>query len=994
MKDNALHSIEVLKMAHTGQNRSFGNNTSSVFGSRWLNRLFDQSGFRSQNPRSLSTAENEARRRCIASNLLSERSHWLFIALTLIAVICFPSFALADNTARLTDQSGKIQAKWFKKSKQVRVSGVKAAPGSRVHIFDGKHNRLGKTRVHKNGQWRFKRRLRRGRCEIQVRIRKKSYKIAVQNAPERCSARAKKQIRVTKARWIARRSMLVIKGRRAQKRTKLSLVNAETFEQIAMIKSNRKGRFNYRRKLSVPPCSIRVGINGEYTDSVNVRGARPFCQTDPNEPVPPVSDPGTPTPTEPEPPTPPEPEPPAPIDPEPPIPQDPEPPLPSDPGLDPEPTDPDSSGPDPEGDALLFSKTVYPLVRENCSNCHTQNAVFADVMPFIAHENVNTAFDAVVDNQKVNLKTPENSRLVQRLLNDKHHCWSNCDDDAETMRQAIETWAVQADGQEPGGNQPEKIASAAMTFAESVEDTSSIRYDEFVIARFEFAEGAGETARDSSGIEPAMDLELTGVDWLPGNGIEIKSGKASATEQTSAKLYELIANPNTGSNEFSVEAWITPANTDQGGPARIVTYSRNTSSRNFTMGQEKSDYVFRNTSAAEGISGNGTPNLITSEQNDVLQTNLQHVVMTFDQQVGRKIFVNGNFTGDDDPNGPGSLSRWTDRNTFVLGNEVTNNRLWMGKIHFVAIYNRALTAQQINQNFVAGIGSKYLLRFDISSWTGLQGSAIEFEVSEFDNYSYLFGRPTYQGPNPNGIRIRNMQIAVNDRVPVSGQAFVNVDTVVNSASQLLSPLASVVTKDRGPGEDTFSIIFEVLGGYQVTVNQQAPVQPPITYEDNPMPDIGMRNFDQINNTMATLTGVNPDSSSVRNTFNDLKQQLPGGYDVRTFVSAHQVGIFKLAFQYCDEMVRSRNLREDFFDNISDIGTNQGLEAVFPARTDEIIDQLVTRMIGNNLANQPSRAELRPILRSLVTQVSSNNDASTVLTSTCAAVLGSAPVLLY
>ena len=36
--------------------------------------------------------------------------------------------------------------------------------------------------------------------------------------------------------------------------------------------------------------------------------------------------------------------------------------------------------------------------------------------------------------------------------------------------------------------------------------------------------------------------------------------------------------------------------------------------------------------------------------------------------------------------------------TFVLGNEPSNDRLWLGKLQLVAVYNLALTQGQIEQN--------------------------------------------------------------------------------------------------------------------------------------------------------------------------------------------------------------------------------------------------------------------------------------------------------
>ena len=108
-------------------------------------------------------------------------------------------------------------------------------------------------------------------------------------------------------------------------------------------------------------------------------------------------------------------------------------------------------------------------------------------------------------------------------------------------------------------------------------------------------EGDGEIARDTSGVAPAMDLSIENeVTWMSNYGLAFSGGRAMADSDTSRKLYDRIADPITGSSQYSVEAWVVPANTDQEGPARIVSYSKGTGKRNFTLGQVLYYYDFRN----------------------------------------------------------------------------------------------------------------------------------------------------------------------------------------------------------------------------------------------------------------------------------------------------------------------------------------------------------------------------------------------------------------
>ena len=656
-----------------------------------------------------------------------------------------------------------------------------------------------------------------------------------------------------------------------------------------------------------------------------------------------------------------------------------------------------------------FSSTVYPLLRQYCAECH---AGAGPGSPSIAHPNLDTAFNAVVNSQKVNLTTPNRSRLVRRLSADFHHCWSDCVLDGMQMEAAISTWAeliAQAapppgsGGTPGGGGAVDLIASSALKLENGQEDLGAERYHEHVVAFYDFKEGSGTIARDTSGVEPAMDLTLTGARWMSNYGIEIETGKASAQRIPSRKLYDRIADAQTGTQQYSVEAWVIPANVTQEGPARIVSYSANSGECNFHLGQVLYSYDARNRSVLPAISGNGAPSLLTYPADQDLQATLQHVVLTYDQYRGRRIYVNGEFTDDVDEQGPGRLWNWSPFHTLVLGNVPGDDRLWLGKIQLLSIYDLALTQAQIDQNFDAGVGKRLIMRFDVSAWAGA-GSFIEFMVSELDDFSYLFCQPTFVSPNASGFRVANLRIAVNGVVPVSGQSFQSVDALVQEPRQLLSRQCSIVQKDGGAAEDQFTIEFEALGNFEDPVDPGPPAVPPVEMFGEPLPSEGLRDFDRVNNSMASLTGVDPNAANVRDAFTELEQQLPPTFDLRTFSSSQQVGIAKLSLEYCDAMVESNTLRNAFFGTTPAFQFDQPVTTAFSdqAKRDLIIDRLVDRMLNANIAYQPSRDELRPALNDLITELTSGCTIATcdatrtrnVVKGICAAVLSSAAVTVH
>src|SRR5262249_20864755 len=285
---------------------------------------------------------------------------------------------------------------------------------------------------------------------------------------------------------------------------------------------------------------------------------------------------------------------------------------------------------------------------------------------------------------------------------ESHNCWSDCAANAAEMQAAIETMA----GNIPTSQvDPSLVISKALNLANDGQIASGgNRYENNLIALYEIRTGRGTPAFDTSGVDPAADLQFSGdVTWVGGWGINLKSGgKAQASTTASRKFQQLI----TATGEYSIEAWVVPGNVTQE-DARIVSYSGSTTARNFTMGQTMYNYDFLGRSSR--TDANGSPALSTAESDERFPASLHALRFTLPPVNGPPISVNGEFTGDLDGASGGTLGDWDNSFAFALGNEVSNNRQWTGVIRLVAIHNRALTLQQIQQNFEAGVGEKFFL---------------------------------------------------------------------------------------------------------------------------------------------------------------------------------------------------------------------------------------------------------------------------------------------
>lgn len=646
-------------------------------------------------------------------------------------------------------------------------------------------------------------------------------------------------------------------------------------------------------------------------------------------------------------------------------------------------------------DSSIFGSTVYPLLTTYCSNCHNSAAAIPQT-PYFAEADVDAAYEAV--KQKIDLDDPAASRLVVRLRSEFHNCWDDCQANATEMENAIIAFANQV---QPTTVDPTLVLSKALTLFDGTVASGGNRFENNQIALWEFKTGTGTTAFDTSGVDPAIDLTISGdVEWVGGWGIKINDGKAQGSTTASKKLHDLIK----ATGEYSIEAWVVPGNVVQE-EARIVSYSAGTMARNFTLGQTLYNYDFLNRSSV--TDANGDPILSTADADEDLQATLQHVVATYDPVNGRQIYVNGVFTDDVDSQGGGTLADWDDTFAFVLGNEVSSDRLWQGTFRLVAIHNRVLTPEQIVQNFDVGVGEKFFLLFSVSHLINVPESYIMFEVSQFDSYSYLFVDPTFISldatAQPDGIPIQGMRIGINGAEAEVGQAYATMDTMVTSAEytaagQDLSGLGTIIGLEKGPDSDEFFLTFEVLGNNTNVRTPSVPLAPPPPPDLPAVSDIGVRTFDEINATMAKASQVSPNQTDVRLTYDTVRQSLPTVETIEAFLTSHQVAIAQLAIEYCNALVEDSTLRASYFPGVDFNASASTAFDTTPER-DLVLDPLFNNIVGAGLATQPDLASVKGELNNLIDVLTACGGScaadrtETTVKAVCAGALGSAAMLI-
>jgi len=666
-----------------------------------------------------------------------------------------------------------------------------------------------------------------------------------------------------------------------------------------------------------------------------------------------------------------------------------------------------------------FTTILYnPILDIYCSNCHSSDSANA-IQPYFADTDVNAAYEAakskidLADGDPTVTLATANSRFIVRLRDEAHNCWSDCASNAQTMYSAINTYA---DLITPTQVDPALVTSGALTLLDGTIASGGNRYEDAQIALWEFKTGSGLVAFDTSGVDPAIDLNMSGdVEWFGGWGITINDGKAQGSTTASKKLYDILQ----AAGEFTIEAWVVPANVTQE-DARIVSYSAGTQARNFTLQQTLYDYNFQLRTNETSL--NGDPALSTPAADEVLQATLQHVVATYNPIDGRQIYVNGVLVTQTDPIPGGTLVDWQDTFAFVLGNEASNNGLWQGTVRLAAVHRRSLTQAQIQQNFDVGVGEKFFLLFDISDKLAAapQSSYILFEVAQYDTYGYLFDRPhfiTLDGSAPQGIPIQGVRVGMNGQEAAVGQTYAKMDSTLDASlfvelGQPLSALGAVIPLEKGPDADEFFLTFDQLASFGFT-RTDAPslfidgADQVLNAADlTPASHIGVRTFDEINATFAAVTGVDPNTTAVDVTFQELRQSLPAVEDVNTFLSSHQVAIAQLAIQYCDALIEGPTAGT-YFPGF-DFNQNK-LTALSVANRNRLVDPLISNIVGNaptgpQLTSQPTYATVYSELGSFLAAgtrpdnlidrlVAGVSDTRAISKGVCAATLGNAVALV-
>jgi len=266
------------------------------------------------------------------------------------------------------------------------------------------------------------------------------------------------------------------------------------------------------------------------------------------------------------------------------------------------------------------------------------------------------------------------------------------------------------------------LGSLNLATLEVGSSSGSQRWDQLE-ALYSFDEGGGNKIFDSAGIRSIenreqvpldLDINPSGQITRTETGITLNRGAAIVSarlRQTDDKKVPKIIPACRKSNALSIEAWVRsaaatlPENAEA--PPRIVTLSKDISTRNFLLAQggaesrEGGDFYgvrLRRTRDSR-TDANGLPPLVS--RRGALTTQLSYVAFTRDRDGTARLYVNG--VDQTDASRPadlgGDFSQWDESFQLAIGNEISLNRSWIGDLQRIAIYSRALSPAEIEQSY-------------------------------------------------------------------------------------------------------------------------------------------------------------------------------------------------------------------------------------------------------------------------------------------------------
>jgi hypothetical protein len=209
------------------------------------------------------------------------------------------------------------------------------------------------------------------------------------------------------------------------------------------------------------------------------------------------------------------------------------------------------------------------------------------------------------------------------------------------------------------------------------------------------------------------------------------------------------------------------------------------------------------------------------------------------------------------------------------------------------------------------------------------------------------------------------------------------------------------------GADTTSVSGTATAPVEVAPTSSTVVSPPPSGTGDPTTvaviptSLGTRNFDQINSTMESVTGI-AGNKNVISRFTLLKAQLPTDNDIKSFSFSAQGAVTVLAAEYCAALISNANgmYATQLAAAIGNFNMSNVPTVAFAGTGPALLAQsMITKFWGSGYANSTNAAASQAAVAKLLADLALGQTNNTTTTKNsvigaCTSVLASAPVSTY
>jgi len=225
------------------------------------------------------------------------------------------------------------------------------------------------------------------------------------------------------------------------------------------------------------------------------------------------------------------------------------------------------------------------------------------------------------------------------------------------------------------------------------------RVNSDLVVLYRFNELQGSTIHDSSNFETAQDLiigDTNSIEWK-NPGIALLGSAQIHSSTANSKVLNAIE----ASQELSIEVWIKPS-ADTSNYGAIFTQAGDVTTHNFMFSQSLDGLGVKLRTL--DTYAKGEPELFSSA--DFVKPEITHVTATWRRSEQMIYFyINGELVTSLQRTGKISWENLELRIGYELGSDGFSTHEWQGEIYLAALYHRALTANEVKQNYLAGVNA-------------------------------------------------------------------------------------------------------------------------------------------------------------------------------------------------------------------------------------------------------------------------------------------------